>query len=436
MGAIDSGNTAWILTSASLVFLMTPGVAFFYGGMVRAKAVLNMLMLEAAALSVTMIIWTLWGWSIAYAGSDIGGIFGDPASGFLLKDSMVAQDGVFTATGLNGNNYPVSVDVAFQVAFAMITVGLICGAIAERVKYSTWMIFVALWVTFDYAPMAHMVWNGGLLSADGAISKAIGAAAHDFAGGTVVHINAAVAALIIVLIIGKRKGFGTQPFRPHNVPFVMLGAFLLWFGWFGFNAGSASAANEIAANGTAGYAWVSTSAATAAAMLSWGFTEKIRSGHYTAMGAASGMVAGLVAITPAADVVSPLWAIVMGAIAGVLTCLACGLKFKFGYDDSLDVVGVHGVGGFTGTILIGFFGEGTGLLAGGDWKQLVVQLVIALVAILYSAVITAIIAFALEKTIGWRVTEAQEVGGIDLADQGERAYDFAGTASSVLKEVK
>ena len=416
MGAIDSGNTAWILTSASLVFLMTPGVAFFYGGMVRAKAVLNMLMLEAAALSVTMIIWTLWGWSIAYAGSDIGGIFGDPASGFLLKDSMVAQDGVFTATGLNGNNYPVSVDVAFQVAFAMITVGLICGAIAERVKYS--------------APMAHMVWNGGLLSADGAISKAIGAAAHDFAGGTVVHINAAVAALIIVLIIGKRKGFGTQPFRPHNVPFVMLGAFLLWFGWFGFNAGSA-----FAANGTAGYAWVSTSAATAAAMLSWGFTEKIRSGHYTAMGAASGMVAGLVA-TPAADVVSPLWAIVMGAIAGVLTCLACGLKFKFGYDDSLDVVGVHGVGGFTGTILIGFFGEGTGLLAGGDWKQLVVQLVIALVAILYSAVITAIIAFALEKTIGWRVTEAQEVGGIDLADQGERAYDFAGTASSVLKEVK
>jgi len=249
MGAIDSGNTAWILTSASLVFLMTPGVAFFYGGMVRAKAVLNMLMLEAAALSVTMIIWTLWGWSIAYAGSDIGGIFGDPASGFLLKDSMVAQDGVFTATGLNGNNYPVSVDVAFQVAFAMITVGLICGAIAERVKYSTWMIFVALWVTFDYAPMAHMVWNGGLLSADGAISKAIGAAAHDFAGGTVVHINAAVAALIIVLIIGKRKGFGTQPFRPHNVPFVMLGAFLLWFGWFGFNAGSA-----FAANGTAGYA--------------------------------------------------------------------------------------------------------------------------------------------------------------------------------------
>lgn len=323
MGQLDSGNAAWILTSASLVFLMTPGVAFFYGGMVRAKAVLNMMIMEAAALSVTMIMWVLWGWSIAYAGSSVGGIFGDPATGFLLKDTMVADDGVFGSAALNSNNYPVSVDVAFQSAFAMITVALICGAIAERVKYSTWMIFVALWITFDYAPLAHMVWNGGLLSADGAISQAIGAAAHDFAGGTVVHINAAVAALVIVLIIGKRKGFGTQPFRPHNVPFVMLGAFLLWFGWFGFNAGSA-----FAADGTAGYAWVSTSAATAAAMLTWGFTEKIRTGHYTAMGAASGIVAGLVAITPAADVVSPLWAIVLGGIAGVLTCLACGLKFS------------------------------------------------------------------------------------------------------------
>ncbi|MUH59450.1 ammonium transporter [Bifidobacterium canis] len=431
MGQLDSGNTAWILTCACLVFLMTPGVALFYGGMVRAKAVLNMLIMEAAALSVTMIIWGLWGWSIAYAGNSIGGIFGDPATGFLLRDTMVAQDGVFTSAANNSNNYPVSVDVAFQAAFAMITVALICGAIAERVKYSTWMIFVALWITFDYAPMAHMVWNGGLLSADGPISQALGAQAHDFAGGTVVHINAAVAALIIVLIIGKRKGFGTEPMRPHNVPFVMLGAFLLWFGWFGFNAGSA-----FAANGTAGYAWVSTSLAAAAAMLAWGFTEKIRTGHYTAMGAASGIVAGLVAITPAADVVSPIWAIVLGAIAGVVTCLACSLKFKLGYDDSLDVVGVHGVGGLVGTVLLGFFMEGTGLFYSGKWNQLGVQVIIALIAIAFSAVITTIIAFALEKTIGWRVTQAQEVAGIDLADQGERAYDFAGTASSVIREMK
>lgn len=431
MSQLDSGNAAWILTSACLVFLMTPGVALFYGGMVRAKAVLNMLIMEAAALSVTMIIWGLWGWSIAYAGNSIGGVFGDPATGFLLRDTMVAQDGVFTSASLNSNAYPASVDVAFQAAFAMITVALICGAIAERVKYSTWMIFVALWITFDYAPMAHMVWNGGLLSADGPISQALGAQAHDFAGGTVVHINAAVAALIIVLIIGKRKGFGVEPMRPHNVPFVMLGAFLLWFGWFGFNAGSA-----FAANGAAGYAWVSTSLAAAAAMLAWGFTERIRTGHYTAMGAASGIVAGLVAITPAADVVSPIWAIVLGAIAGVVTCLACSLKFKLGYDDSLDVVGVHGVGGLVGTVLLGFFMEGTGLFYGGKWNQLGVQLIIAIIAIAFSAAITAIIAFALEKTIGWRVTQAQEVAGIDLADQGERAYDFAGTASSVIREMK
>ncbi|MCI1219774.1 MAG: ammonium transporter [Bifidobacterium sp.] len=428
---MDSGNAAWMLTSASLVFLMTPGVAFFYGGMVRAKAILNMLMLSAGALAVTSVVWIFWGWSIAYAGTDIGGIFGDPATGFLLRDSMVADKGVFTNAATSASGYPGSIDVAFQTTFAMITVALISGALAERIKYSTWMIFVALWITFDYAPMAHMVWNGGLLSGSGAISQAIGATAHDFAGGTVVHINAAVAALVIVLIIGKRKGFNVQPIRPHNVPFVMLGAFLLWFGWFGFNAGSA-----FGANGTAGYTWVSTTGATAAAMLAWGFTEKIRTGHYTAMGAASGMVAGLVAITPAADVVSPLWAMVLGAIAGVLTCFACSWKFKLGYDDSLDVVGVHGVGGVTGTVLIGFFGEGTGLFAGGDWRQLVVQLCIAVVAILYSGVITTIIAFALEKTVGWRVTEAQEVSGIDLADQGERAYDFAGTASSVLKELK
>ena len=429
---MDSGNAAWLLVSASLVFLMTPGVAFFYGGMVRAKAVLNMLMLSAAALSVTAVVWVLWGWSIAYAGSDISGIFGDPASGFLLKDQIVEQNGVFTAAGSFGeHSYPGSIDVAFQVTFAMITVALITGALAERIKYSTWMIFVALWITFCYAPMAHMVWNGGLLSPTGALSQAIGAQAHDFAGGTVVHINAAVAALIIVLIIGRRKGFGVQPIRPHNVPFVMLGAFLLWFGWFGFNAGSA-----LKSDGVAGYAWVSTTIAAASAMLAWGFTEKVRTGHYTAMGAASGIVAGLVAITPAADVVSPLWAIVIGAIAGVLTCFACGLKFRLGYDDSLDVVGVHGVGGLAGTLLIGLFGQGKGLLAGGDWKQLVVQLLVALVAIVYSAVITGIIAFALEKTVGWRVTEAQEVSGVDLADQGERAYDFAGTASSVLKEVR
>lgn len=428
---MDSGTAAWLLVSAALVFLMTPGVALFYGGMVRAKAVLNMFMLSAGAIAVTMLVWVLWGWSIAYAGHDVAGIFGDPVTGFLLRDSIVAQNGVFTAVANESATYPGTIDVAFQAAFAMITVALISGALAERIKYSTWMIFVALWITLCYAPMAHMVWNGGLLSADGAISQALGAAAHDFAGGTVVHINAAVAALVIVLIIGNRKDFGTQPIRPHNVTMVMFGAFLLWFGWFGFNAGSA-----FAANGTAGYAWVSTALAAACGMLAWGFTERIRTGHYTAMGAASGMVAGLVAITPAADVVSPLWAIVIGAVAGIVCCFAVGLKFRFGVDDSLDVVGVHGVGGLIGTLLVGLFAEGTGLLAGGNWRQLVVQLLVALVAIGYSAVVTAIIAFVLEKTVGWRITPAQEATGIDIADHSERAYDFASTVNSVLKGVK
>lgn len=429
---MDTGNAAWMLMSASLVFLMTPGVAFFYGGMVRAKAVLNMLMLSATAIAVTTLTWTLWGWSLAYAGQDVGGVFGDPITGFLLRDTMVAQDGVFTSVESTSASFPPSINVAFQLTFAIITVALITGALAERIKVGTWMVFVALWITLDYAPMAHMVWSeNGLLSANGAISQAIGVSAHDFAGGTVVHINAAVAALVIVLIIGKRKGFGIAPIKPHHVPFVMLGAFLLWFGWFGFNAGSA-----FGANGTAGYVWVSTTISASAAALAWLVTEKLVSGHFTAMGAASGMIAGLVAITPAADVVSPLWSIVIGAIAGVATFFAIRLKYVLGYDDSLDVVGVHGVGGAIGTLLVGLFAQGTGLLAGGDGRLLLVQFVVMVVAILYSAVVTGVIAFVLEKTMGWRVSEPEELAGVDISDQGERAYDFAGTAISILKGVK
>ena len=419
----DTGSTAFMLVCAMLVLLMTPGLAFFYGGLSRRKNVVNTMIMVFSAIGIVAITWTICGWSLAYGGDGSSPFFGGfDQLGFLggVTDMLAEAETVPEDT-----TYPTIINFIFQMAFCMITTAIITGSLAGRMKFGAVCAFVAVWTIVVYPPLAHMVWGG-----DGSlIGDTIGAL--DFAGGDVVHISSGLTGLILCLMLGKRKGFGTQPFRPHNVPFVMLGAFLLWFGWFGFNAGSA-----FAANGTAGYAWVSTSAATAAAMLSWGFTEKIRTGHYTAMGAASGIVAGLVAITPAADVVSPLWAIVLGAIAGVLTCLACGLKFKLGYDDSLDVVGVHGVGGFTGTVLIGFFGEGTGLFAGGDWKQLVVQLIVALVAIIWSAVVTGIIAFALEKTIGWRVTEAQEVGGIDLADQGERAYDFAGTDSSVLKEVK
>lgn len=419
----DTGSTAFMLVCAMLVLLMTPGLAFFYGGLSRRKNVVNTMIMVFSAIGIVAITWTICGWSLAYGGDGSSPFFGGfDQLGFLggVTDMLAEAEAV-----PEDATYPTIINFIFQMAFCMITTAIITGSLAGRMKFGAVCAFVAVWTIVVYPPLAHMVWGG-----DGSlIGDTIGAL--DFAGGDVVHISSGLTGLILCLMLGKRKGFGMMSYRPHNVPFVALGAALLWFGWFGFNAGSA-----FAANGTAGYAWMSTTAATAAAMLAWGFTEKIRTGHYTAIGAASGIVAGLVAITPAADVVSPLWAMVIGAIAGVLCCFACGLKFKLGYDDSLDVVGVHGVGGLTGTVLIGFFGEGTGLLAGGDWRQLAVQVIIALCAMLYSGVVTAIIAFALEKTIGWRVTEAQEVGGIDLADQGERAYDFAGTASSVLKEVR
>ncbi|RBP97514.1 ammonium transporter [Bifidobacterium aemilianum] len=423
---MDSGNAAWMLMAAAMVFLMTPGLAFFYGGMVRAKAVLNMLMMSAVAIAITGMVWTLWGWSIAYAGQDLAGIFGDPVRGFLLHDTVTADQGVFTSISAAHASYPRTMDIAFQMAFAMIAVALISGALAERVKISTWMLFVALWITLDYAPMAHMVWNHGLLSEDGIISQAIGAPVHDFAGGTVIHINSAVSALIIVLIVGDRVCFNKHPMRPHNLPMTMLGAFLLWFGWFGFNSGSA-----LAANGTAGYTWLSTTIAACAAIMGWLLTEKIRSGHYSALGAASGMISGLVAITPSADVVSPFWSMVIGLLAGCICCFACGLKLRLNYDDSLDVVGIHGVGGLLGTILVGFFAVGTGLFSGGGFRQLLVQIIVALVAMLYAAAVTAIIAFALEKTIGWRVADKDEISGIDQADQGESAYEFFGSSKLI-----
>lgn len=427
-------NGAWMLVAASFVFLMTPAVSLFYGGMCRSKSVLNMLMMSAGALIVVAMIWPLWGWSLAYGTQDIGGIINSPTESFLLNNVIASVDGVWTAiAGDSPSQYASTIDVAFQVTFAMITVALISGALAERVKFSAWILFVAIWITFVYCPMAHMVWGGGILSdAQNSITSLIfggqnasnvwvaNVSPHDFAGGTVVHINAGMAALVTILIIGKRKGFGKEPMRPHNLPMVMLGAFLLWFGWFGFNAGSA-----FGSNGVAGYTWVSTSAATGAAAFAWLITEKIRDGKFTSLGAASGMVAGLVAITPAADVVSPGFAMLIGAAAGFLCCLAIGLKYKLGYDDSLDVVGVHFVGGVVGTVLIGFFAADTGLVYGGGIEQLLAQLIVTAVAILYCGVVTSIISFIIDRTIGFRIHEEGEVSGIDYADHGETAYDYA-----------
>jgi Amt family ammonium transporter len=410
--------------SASLVLLMTPGLALFYGGMVRGKSVLNMMMMSFGALAVVGVIYVLWGWSMSY-GADLGGIVGNPFDQFGLSGAIYDASGEFA---IDDFGVPSIVGVGFQATFAIITVALISGAIADRAKFGTWMVFVAVWVTLCYFPMAHMVWGGGLLSADGPFGGI--AAPIDFAGGTVVHINAGVAALVLALVVGKRKGFGKEPMRPHNLPLVMLGAALLWFGWFGFNGGSA-----FTADGFAGLAWVNTTVATAAAVLGWLVVEKLRDGSATSLGAASGVVAGLVAITPAAGSVSPVGSIAVGAIAGVLSAYAVGLKYKLGYDDSLDVVGVHLVSGLWGTVSIGFLATETGLFYGGGVNQLAVQAIIAVVAIVFSGVITYLIAIALKATMGWRVSEEAEVAGIDLAVHSETAYETI-QQGSVAKEIR
>ncbi|MDN6021428.1 MAG: ammonium transporter, partial [Acidipropionibacterium jensenii] len=349
--------------------------------------------------------------SMSYGGSDIGGIFANPFEQFGLLGS-------FDGSALDDFGVPTWVGVAFQMTFAIITVALISGSLAERVKFGTWLAFTALWVTLAYFPMAHMVWGGGLLSGDGPIASLTGVAPIDFAGGTVVHINAGVAGLVLALIIGKRPGFGSVAMRPHNLPFVMMGAAFLLFGWYGFNAGSA-----FTADGLAGMAWVNTTVAAAAAVLGWMFTERIRDGHATSLGAASGIVAGLVGITPAAGALNPIGAIILGLIVGALCAMAVGLKFKLGYDDSLDVVGVHLVGGLTGTVLIGFLATDGGLFYGGGIGLLITQILIAVIAVVFSGVITGIIGYALKATMGWRISPEAETRGIDLAEHSETAYE-------------
>ena len=417
--ALDSGLTAWMLVSASFVLLMTPGLALFYGGMVRTKSVLNMMMMSFGAMAVVGVVYVLWGWSMSYGSDSVAGLFGNPFTNFGLAGTITDATGDFVIDG----GLPVVVDVGFQATFAIITVALISGAIADRARFGTWLVFSALWVTLAYFPMAHMVWGGGLLSGDGPFASI--ADPIDFAGGTVVHINAGAAALVLAIIVGRRQGFGTVAMRPHNLPLVMLGAALLWFGWFGFNAGSA-----YGADGAAGLAWVNTTTATCAAILGWLTVERIRDGHPTSLGAASGVVAGLVAITPAAGSVSPVGSIALGAFAGVFCAMAVGLKFRLGFDDSLDVVGVHLVAGLWGTVAIGLLATDTGLLYGGGLAQLAVQIIIAAVAVAISVVVTAVIGLALAATMGWRISEDDEVSGIDAAVHAESGYDFGGVGAS------
>ncbi|WP_327152204.1 ammonium transporter [Nocardia sp. NBC_01329] len=428
MGTPNAGDTAWILTSAALVLLMTPGLAFFYGGMVRGKNVLNMIMMSISAMAVVTVLWVLYGFSVAF-GTDKGGLIGDPGQFFGLK-TLIAGFGDESAGVPLIGTLPATVFVAFQAMFAIITVALISGAVADRLKFSAWLVFSAVWATVVYFPVAHWVWGGGWI-----MEKV---EAIDFAGGTAVHINSGAAALALAIVVGKRAGWPKTPFRPHNLPFVMLGAALLWFGWFGFNAGSAAAAD-----GVAGATFITTLVATAAAMIAWLVVEKIRDGKPTSLGAASGIVAGLVAITPSCSSVNVLGALAIGAIAGAVCALAVSLKFKLGYDDSLDVVGIHMVGGILGTVLIGLFAApeapagAEGLLYGGDLELLGRQTLGAVAVLVYSFVIALVIAYAIKFTIGLRADAEAESTGMDDSEHAETAYDFAalgGTARSAVKE--
>ncbi|MGW7406771.1 ammonium transporter [Streptomyces sp. NPDC054833] len=415
---LSAANTGFMLICSALVLIMTPGLAFFYGGMVRVKSTLNMLMMSFISIGIVTILWVLYGFSLAFGTNN--SLIGWNSDWFGLSNIGLTQL-------WDGYTIPIFVFMVFQMMFAIITPALISGALADRVKFSAWALFVALWVTIVYVPVAHWVWG-----ADGWAYKL---GVIDFAGGTAVHINAGAGALGVILVIGKRIGFKKDPMRPHSLPLVMLGAGLLWFGWFGFNAGSWLGNDD----GVGALMFVNTQVATAAAMLAWLAYEKIRHGAFTTLGAASGAVAGLVAITPSGGAVSPLGAIAVGAIAGVACAAAVSLKFKFGYDDSLDVVGVHMVGGIIGSLLIGFFATGkgqstaTGVFYGDhSFDQLWKQCAGVFAVLAYSLVASAILAFLLDKTIGMRVTEDEEVSGIDQAEHAETAYDFSGAGGGVV----
>jgi Amt family ammonium transporter len=422
--AISAGDTAWVLASSALVLLMTPGLALFYGGMVRVKSALNMMMMSLISIGIVSVLWVIYGFKLAFgyeANSPWYGSFSLSGLGDLVNEFAN-----------NGGIYPIPMlaFAVFQLMFAIITPALISGAIADRAKFFSWAIFVALWVTVVYFPVAHWVFAFGNKVGDevSGVGFLAGRGVQDFAGGTAVHINAGAAALALALVLGKRIGWQRSPMRPHSLPLVLLGAALLWFGWFGFNAGSA-----LGANATAGLAFINTQVATAGALLGWILVEKIRDGHYTSLGAASGVVAGLVAITPACAFVAPWAAVVIGLLAGALCALAVGLKYRLGYDDSLDVVGVHLVGGIVGSLAIGFFGSSAvnslgldGIFYGGGSELLVKQAIGVALVMGYSFFATLLIGFAIEKTIGFRVTSEKELSGVDLSEHAESAYEMGG----------
>jgi Amt family ammonium transporter len=411
----DSGNTAWVLASAALVLFMTPGLAFFYGGMVRSKNVLGMLMQNFFAMGLVSVLWALFVFSLAFGKDAGGGLIGN--LGFAgLKGLGNAGLQLPAYTGDFALSVPPLAFVGFQLMFAVITPALFTGATADRLKFSAYALFLGLWVVLVYAPVAHWVFSpAGWLFKRGAL---------DFAGGTVVHVNAGVAALALVLVLGKRRGWPHEAMAPHALPWTLLGAGILWFGWFGFNAGSA-----LGANGVAAQAFVNTHMAAAAAMLGWLFVERVKGGHATTLGAASGCVAGLVAITPCAGFVGGLSPIIIGFAAGAVCFLAIQIKFKYGFDDALDVVAVHLVGGMLGSLLLGLFADTSvnglgadGLFFGGGASLLGKQILAVGATLVWSFVISLVLAKIVDATLGLRVTPDEEAEGLDLTQHSETAY--------------
>jgi Amt family ammonium transporter len=399
---MDTGSIAWAITATALVLFMTPGVAFFYGGLVKAKSVVSMMMMSFGALGLVSVLWILYGYSMSTVDSPWQ-FAGNPFADFGLSALSSDNEGLIGA--------------AYGATFAIITVALISGAIADRAKFGAWMIFAGIWSTLVYFPVAAWVWGGGWITNLGDL---LGGLPHviDYAGGTAVHINAGAAALALAIVLGKRVGFQKGISKPHNVPLVLLGAAILWFGWFGFNAGAEWT------NGLAGVGLivVNTLGATAAAIIGWLIVEKLKDGKATSVGAGSGAVAGLVAITPSCANLEPGWALLLGVIAGAVCAIAIDLKFKLGFDDSLDVVGIHLVGGLIGTLYLGFFATDTGLFVGGDAGQLAVQAIAAFGVLIYSFVVALVIGFAIQKTIGFRIKNEDEIAGVDNVVHGEEGY--------------
>jgi Amt family ammonium transporter len=420
-GITTNLNSLWLMVAAALVLLMTPGVAFFYGGMVKAKSVISMMMMSFGAMGLVGVLWVIYGYSMSFGGGSdwlIKGVLLNPFHDLFLTNEINAKGGTalqWMSLDIHGLAF-----AGFQATFAIITVALISGAIADRARFGPWMVFAGVWATLVYFPVASWVFNF-TLDSKGALTdggwSVFGLGVNDFAGGTAVHINAGAAGLALALVLGKRVGFRKGLSKPHNVPLTLLGAALLWFGWFGFNAGS-----EGAADGISALAWINTMVAPAAGILGWLIVEKFKDGKPTSIGAASGAVAGLVAITPACNILTPGWAIVLGILVGVVCAFAIDLKFKLGFDDSLDVVGIHLVGGLVGTLYIGIFGSGIGLIDSGSFKQLGAQALGALGVMVYSFGMAYIIGWIIQKTMGFRITTEDEVAGVDTVVHGEEGY--------------